>query len=466
MTRPRWGAAWRALAMALALAGAPRVTLAAPVPADVGVESAALRPVGGVPCVPAAELSRLLSATRYWRADVRKLVLRAGEHRVVLTVDNPFVMVDDRTVRLDAPVRSVGGELMVPASIAAALPRDSALATLALDARGGRLLVVPADGLVRTPVVTEAQGATRVTIACDHPERVEVLSRTRRRFRVRVPGAYAGLAGEAMPAGALVTALAPVHAGEGTTFEFALDPAARAFRVAPAGGRLTLEFLRLPAPGATALAPDAAPGPRAVRTIVLDPAHGGSDTGVLAEGLVEKDLTLALARTLRAEIERRLGARVVLTREDDRAVSLEARAETANRAHADAVIVLHFDGFPSPEASGASAYCAPLGEAADRLDTGGTLAVIPWRDVALRHAADGRALAESVLGALDALGAGPVRLREWMPLHLVGVNATGISLECATLTSAADRARLAAPGGMAVLATGITDGLAAWQRNE
>ena len=49
---------------------------------------------------------------------------------------------------------------------------------------------------------------------------------------------------------------------------------------------------------------------------------------------------------------------------------------------------------------------------------------------------------------------------------LLGVNAPGVSCECAALTNDADRARVTAPGGIEALAAAIADGVAAWQRNE
>ena len=77
----------------------------------------------------------------------------------------------------------------------------------------------------------------------------------------------------------------------------------------------------------------ASPGP----VIVLDPAHGGTDTGARGETSVEKDIVLQVARTVRAELERQ-GYRVLMTRNDDSNVSYDDRAAVAN-AHPDAVFV-------------------------------------------------------------------------------------------------------------------------------
>jgi N-acetylmuramoyl-L-alanine amidase len=79
------------------------------------------------------------------------------------------------------------------------------------------------------------------------------------------------------------------------------------------------------------------PGP----VIVLDPAHGGTDTGARgAGGAVEKDIVLQFARTVRAELERQ-GYRVMMTRNDDSNPTHDDRAAIAN-SHRDAIfITLH-----------------------------------------------------------------------------------------------------------------------------
>jgi hypothetical protein len=71
-----------------------------------------------------------------------------------------------------------------------------------------------------------------------------------------------------------------------------------------------------------------------------------------------------------------------------------------------------------------------------------------------------------VLGVMELRGLGPTRLRELLAINLLGMNAPGIVLECATLTSPRDRARLERPKGLSELAAGIADGIVAYQRND
>ena len=76
--------------------------------------------------------------------------------------------------------------------------------------------------------------------------------------------------------------------------------------------------------------------------IVLDPGHGGADTGVSSpSGIAEKDLVLAIAQDLRAHLANTLGARVVLTRTGDSDVTLENRTAVANQRRADLFLSLH-----------------------------------------------------------------------------------------------------------------------------
>ena len=76
--------------------------------------------------------------------------------------------------------------------------------------------------------------------------------------------------------------------------------------------------------------------------IVIDPGHGGHDTGTIGpNGLEEKDLVLEVGRRLGKLLETRLGAEVVYTRKDDTFIPLETRTAIANQQRADLFISIH-----------------------------------------------------------------------------------------------------------------------------
>lgn len=156
---------------------------------------------------------------------------------------------------------------------------------------------------------------------------------------------------------------------------------------------------------------DPAVFPLAVRKIALDPGHGGDSLGTHAHGgLVEKELTLDVARRL----ERLLAERsfeVLMTRQEDREVSLEDRARLANQAGADIFVSIHVNWIENRQARGVETYyLGPTDDpyltrlaAAENRDSGYSLADL--RGMLERIYADvrqdnSRRLAESVQGSL------------------------------------------------------------------
>ncbi len=91
--------------------------------------------------------------------------------------------------------------------------------------------------------------------------------------------------------------------------------------------------------------------------IVIDPGHGGHDTGTIGpNGLEEKDLVLEVGRRLGKLLETRLGAEVVYTRKDDTFIPLETRTAIANQQRADLFISIHANSSRDPDARGVETY--------------------------------------------------------------------------------------------------------------
>ena len=104
-----------------------------------------------------------------------------------------------------------------------------------------------------------------------------------------------------------------------------------------------------------------------IRTIVIDPGHGGKEVGAVGPGgLMEKDLTLTIARKLANALAAKTGARIVLTREDDSIVSLDQRTAIANQYKADLFLSVHLNAAIVKNAKGSETYFLSL-EASDEL---------------------------------------------------------------------------------------------------
>ena len=91
--------------------------------------------------------------------------------------------------------------------------------------------------------------------------------------------------------------------------------------------------------------------------IVIDPGHGGHDTGTIGpNGLEEKDLVLDVGRRLGKLLETRLGAEVVYTRKNDTFIPLETRTAVANQARADLFVSIHANSSHDSDARGVETY--------------------------------------------------------------------------------------------------------------
>lgn len=92
-------------------------------------------------------------------------------------------------------------------------------------------------------------------------------------------------------------------------------------------------------------------------TVAIDPGHGGEDPGALgAKGTHEKDVTLAIAKRLKAKIDSMENMRAVLTRDSDYFIPLGERVSKARGLNADLFVSIHADAFIRPDANGSSVF--------------------------------------------------------------------------------------------------------------
>ena len=90
-----------------------------------------------------------------------------------------------------------------------------------------------------------------------------------------------------------------------------------------------------------------------MKTVCIDPGHGGKDPGAVSGGVQEKDIALAVALKIGALLT---GYEVVYTRDEDVYVGLAERALIANQAQADLFVSVHCNSAPSASANGMEVY--------------------------------------------------------------------------------------------------------------
>jgi N-acetylmuramoyl-L-alanine amidase len=155
--------------------------------------------------------------------------------------------------------------------------------------------------------------------------------------------------------------------GPGNLFAIALGRRFHQLKTAEEAGppaRLVLEFQALASAAGASPAPAPTPPPRpapaesgALRTVVIDPGHGGSEVGAKGPGgTLEKDVTLTVARKLRTALANNLGLQVFLTRDHDVEIALDDRTAIANNYKADLFISIHANASRAHAAKGSEVY--------------------------------------------------------------------------------------------------------------
>ena len=206
------------------------------------------------------------------------------------------------------------------------------------------------------------------------------------------------------------------------------------------------------APELTGPSPFDRPSGPVLQTIVIDPGHGGDETGARGEaGGLEKDVTLAVARRLQAMVESRLGMRVLLTRSSDQTVRLDERAAVANNNKADLFLSLHANASLQPTVAGAEVfYLSPTeyGEQAEQMAAaevpvlpvfgGGrrSIDLVRWELAQLAHLDESTVLARTVAERLGTRVPMSDRALQQAPFHvLAGANMPAVLVEMGFMTN-------------------------------
>jgi N-acetylmuramoyl-L-alanine amidase len=393
------------------------------------------------------------------------VTVTAGSRSIILTPDQPVVSVAGRLVSLSAPPIRQGNRWLLPLDfLSRAL--GPALETR-IDVRRNARFVVVGDLKVARVVgrVDATPGSATVSfdVTPSTPARVVVETG---RLLVTFEADALELALPSVMPGEFLLSMQPGDTPNtvrlNTAPRFAIHRATTS-QAEAGSSRLTVELLPAgtepPAPPAATSSPapaDPLPLPLpmptpGVRTIVIDAGHGGDEIGARgANGTLEKDVTLAVTRRLRALIESRLGLRVFLTRDDDRTMTLDERSAYANSQKADVFISIHANAALSPAMRGAEVYYLSMDESDAELRRlaessgtvlpalgGGTRSIdlIPWDTAQARYLDLSSTLARLMQQALASRVPMSPRAMHQAPFRvLVGANMAAVLVEVGYLS--------------------------------
>jgi N-acetylmuramoyl-L-alanine amidase len=455
-----------------------------------GRQQLAVHVVNGQEMFALDDLARLFGLTVREDTLAGGITVSANNQTIVMTSQQPLASIGGRMISLPAPPIREGRSWLVPVDFVARALAPVSQQRIELR-KPSRLLLV---GDVRMPRVAargEALGAVTRVIVDVAPATPHTVSQDGTRLLLRFEA-------DALDVGDIrVTpndVLQGVHPGDAPSIlAFDLGPRFASFRVsdqpppAPNAGRIVVELTAQTeaAPGGQPPAappgqPPAAepplldlPSPGGLRTIVIDPGHGGDDAGAKgANGTLEKNVTLAIARKLKAAIESRLGVRVMLTRDGDQNISVDQRAAVANNNKADLFLSLHASASLRQAASGVEVFSLAPGDDAARAAGGAPeslpvlgggnrdIQVIPWETAQARFLGQSASLSRTLATALRehvAMSARPVLQA---PLRvLVGANMPASLVETGFLTNPAQEKQLAGDDYQNAVVAGLLDGI-------
>jgi N-acetylmuramoyl-L-alanine amidase len=231
-------------------------------------------------------------------------------------------------------------------------------------------------------------------------------------------------------------------------------------------------------PGVEEPAPPPPPEPRAEFVVVIDPGHGGDETGARGpSGLLEKDVTLDIARRLKTRLERSADTDVLLTRDSDRSVSLDERTAIANHNRANLFVSIHANSSRRGNAHGAETYFlsyqatddASRAVAAIENNTIGIdegvprdsgLAMVLWELAQSAFLKESSALAETIQDRLNrALGINNRGIKQAPFRVLMGATMPAVLIEVGFISNPAEERSLRDPAFQEKLASTIAESI-------
>jgi N-acetylmuramoyl-L-alanine amidase len=197
--------------------------------------------------------------------------------------------------------------------------------------------------------------------------------------------------------------------------------------------------------------------PQKKYTVLVDPAHGGEDTGVVADNLREKDLTMNLALLIREESQKEESFQVRLTRSADRTMPIAERIKTAGELKPDCLISLHVNAGFGKKATGYEVYFPGFRQNASG---GGESSPVLKDMVKNRSLNDSVRLAQQIQASLETVFPRKGRgLRDAPSPLLDGLNIPGLVVEIGFATNPEERKKLTAEETQRALARAMVKGL-------
>jgi N-acetylmuramoyl-L-alanine amidase len=317
--------------------------------ADTSHTPLAIHTVGTQAYIAADAILQNSCTTRFFPFR-QKWKLQCASNDAYLTADNPFAIYNGQAYFIHGDVLQQGDRFSLP--IPQSLPVLDSLTQKQFywDASTNTLTSLPANDILKMDVSPRSNG-TLIEFTFSKEVLVEQF--------IQMPFLIVNLAGVTLDTAAfrqtytdgLVLKSSAIQEKNSAQITFTLrnKTDAKLERFTRNGGKTVQIALRPkstePSPKTTVAKTSSS---KKVQTIVIDPGHGGKDPGALGSFAKEKDITLAVGKLLKVELEKH-GFTVKMTRDSDVFVDLKTRPELATKWEGDLFVSLHANAIDAPK---------------------------------------------------------------------------------------------------------------------
>jgi N-acetylmuramoyl-L-alanine amidase len=315
---------------------------------------AELRIISGIHYIPVVNLAEFLDSVTYLNTEKRKFVFRFREQRVIVTVDNSFVLINSIPYQMPVSVRKINGKIYVPVAFLAELINNYCPVNLDYSRFKRTLTLKLTDVNITGIEIEQRANGTLIHIPAIEPFLKKGLSADIRNgwLAIDILGGKIDIESiKRTPVSGIISKIDAFQFKESCSIQFKLkkpivyrdviqDEQSHEILVSIR----TDEDLKHKVNESTRENLEAQKKRWFIDTIIIDPGHGGKDPGALGvdKKYNEKDVVLAIGLQLRKLLKHNLpGVKVIMTRDKDVFIPLTDRTHIANRNKGKLFISIH-----------------------------------------------------------------------------------------------------------------------------
>jgi len=322
--------------------------------------------VGSVAYVPVSNLADQLGMRFHENRVKKKVVLTVGQHKIVLTHRNPFLIIDKKAMQMPSPPLTLHEKIYVPLAFFIHASKELFAEKLEFHSNESVLSILPTAYTISDVQIEPKTNGGLIHIKTTQTFQLSDVSLAINKnwLNVTIFGGNCDSSGIATdkPAG-IFKQLIPYIFHQSVQLSFCLSQAIDHKEVYIKPDEITIAVRSrnsVPYPSNHNQEQDRKRW--LIDTIVIDPGHGGRDPGALGSTVKEKHITLQIAKLLRDYLKKQLSdVKIIMTRESDQFIGLKDRTQFANSHHGKLFISIHANANRDSRCRGFSTYI--LGQA-------------------------------------------------------------------------------------------------------